>query len=77
MAEIEAQLPLSQDKRTTLQNQLIEFGTNITAYQKKSDEEKIDATANVKLYASGIRNSSDLNSRKNRYLALKNELNLA
>lgn len=76
MADIESQLPLSQDKRDVFRNQLVNFGVDITAYQKKSDEAKIGATENVKLYASGIRNSSDLSSRKNRYLALKNELDL-
>lgn len=33
-----------------------------------------DDNTNIVLYASGIRNSSDLNARKNRYSALKSEL---
>ena len=39
-----------------------------------SDDDKKSDNTNIVLYASGIRNSSDLNARKNRYSALKSEL---
>ncbi|WP_298019955.1 DUF262 domain-containing protein [uncultured Dysosmobacter sp.] len=74
MAEIESKLPLAQDKRDQLREKLLEFGNNISAYQKKIDDEKEDVQENVTLYASGIRNSSDLNARKNRFAALQKEL---
>lgn len=41
---------------------------------RKSDDDKKSDNTNIVLYASGIRNSSDLNARKNRYSALKSEL---
>ncbi len=74
MAERESNLPLAQDKRDQLREKLLEFGNNISAYQKKTDDEKEDAQENVIFYASGIRNSSDLNSRKNRFAALQKAL---
>lgn len=76
MSDAESKLPLAQDKRDTLREKLVDFGECINAYQKKSDEEKTEFSENVIQYASGIRNSSDLNARKNRYAALKNELSL-
>lgn len=75
LAENEENLPLAQDKRDHLREKLLSFGNSISAYQKKSDEEKTgEPQENVLLYASGIRNSSDLNSRKNRSIALQKEL---
>ena len=74
MADVEDKLPLSQDKRDKLRESLLNFGNDITAYQKRGDEEKESPSEHVLLYSSGIRNSSDLNSRKNRFAALKAEL---
>ena len=76
MAEIESVLPLSQDRRNGLREKLLSFGNSINAYQKKADDDKENTQENVFLYASGIRNSSDLNSRKNRFTALKEELSI-
>lgn len=67
-------LPLAQDGREALHEKLLAFGNGITSYQRKSDDDKKSDNTNIVLYASGIRNSSDLNARKNRYSALKSEL---
>ena len=75
MAENADKLPLSKDGRSELHDKLFGFGAEINANQKRSDEEPESQNSNVILYASGIRNSSDANARKNRFNALKNELN--
>lgn len=74
MADSESLLPLSRDKRTTLRDKLIVFGNSISAYQKHDGGDTSTIHPNVALYASGIRNSSDLNCRKHRFNALKAEL---
>ena len=74
LAEVQDSLPLAQDGREALHEKLLAFGNGITAYQRKSDDDKKSDNTNIVLYASGIRNSSDLNARKNRYSALKSEL---
>lgn len=76
MAKYEAQLPLSSDKRTLLQERLLKFGEEVTRCQKSmSSEEKYEGTnQNVINYSSGIRNSSDLGSRRIRDTALTEEL---
>ena len=74
LAEIQDSLPLSQDGRDALHEKLITFGSGITSYQRSADDDKKTDNPNIVLYASGIRNSSDLNARKNRYSALKTEL---
>lgn len=74
MAGAENALPFSQDKRDEIREKLLNFGSSVDIYQKQDDEGKNKAQENVRLYASGIRNSSDLNSRKNRFTALKREL---
>ena len=75
LAENADKLPLSKDGRSELHDKLFGFGAEINANQKRSDEEPESQNSNVILYASGIRNSSDANARKNRFNALKNELN--
>ena len=74
LAEVQDSLPLAQDGREALHEKLLAFGNGITSYQRKSDDDKKSDNTNIVLYASGIRNSSDLNARKNRYSALKSEL---
>lgn len=74
MADSETLLPLSQDNRVILRDKLIAFSNSVTAYQKREEGDKSQVHPNVVLYASGIRNSSDLNCRKNRFAALKAEL---
>ena len=74
LAEVQDSLPLAQDGRETLHEKLLAFGNGITSYQRRSDDDKKSDNTNIVLYASGIRNSSDLNARKNRYSALKSEL---
>ena len=71
LAEVQDSLPLAQDGREALHEKLLAFGNGITSYQRKSDDDKKSDNTNIVLYASGIRNSSDLNARKNRYSALK------
>lgn len=73
MASIEDKLPLTQNGRVKLHDKLIVFGDSITAYQGKNEEHQ-EQNENVVLYSTGIRNSSDLNSRRNRYNALMKEL---
>lgn len=67
-------LPLSKDGRSELHDKLSCFGAEINAYQKRSEDDPESQNSNVILYASGIRNSSDANARKNRFNALKNEV---
>jgi uncharacterized protein with ParB-like and HNH nuclease domain len=75
LAENADKLPLSKDGRSELHDKLSYFGAEINAYQKRSEDYPESQNSNVILYASGIRNSSDANARKNRFNALKNELN--
>lgn len=76
MAEHEDNIPFSKDKREKIRAKLLDFSSNLNRYQKKEDDNDT-YTDNIILYASGIRNSSDLNSRKNRFSALQQELALA
>lgn len=69
-------LPLASDRRELLRSKLLDFGNRVTEHQKTNDTEHTEVNENVLLYASGIRSSSDLNSRRNRYNALHAELNL-
>lgn len=74
LAENADKLPLSKDGRSELHDKLSSFGADINAYQKRSEDDPESQNSNVILYASGIRNSSDANARKNRFNALKNEV---
>lgn len=69
-------LPLSSDNRTALSDKLLAFGEEVTKCQKSTaSEEKYEGTnQNVTNYASGIRNSSDLGSRRIRDTSLKAEI---
>lgn len=71
LANKKADMPFSSDIRNRLSEFLIEFGKKVSSLQKG---EEIEATDNEKNYAAGIRNSSDLGSRKQRYIALENGL---
>lgn len=75
LAEQEKQFPLDSERRSRLENVLVSFSNAISIYQKSNaDEEEAPASKNVADYASGIRNSSDLGSRRIRFAALKSEL---
>lgn len=76
LANYSSCLPLSSDKREQLKEKLLSFGVEVTLCQKSaSSEEKYEGTnQNVINYASGIRNSSDLGSRRIRDTALKAEI---
>lgn len=75
LAEYSAQLPLSSDKRILLGERLYLFSKEVTICQKSSSEERYEGTnQNVINYASGIRNSSDLGSRRIRDTSLKAEI---
>lgn len=76
LAGYSSQLPLSSDKRERLKEKLISFSAEVSLCQKSSSsEEKYEGTnQNVINYASGIRNSSDLGSRRVRDTSLKAEI---
>lgn len=69
------QLPLSEEKRSGLYDDLIKFGKEVDMYQKTSSDkkERID-NENIVLYSNNIRASSDFGSRKRRDEALNNYL---
>lgn len=72
LSENSDQFPLTANQRVQLNEQLITFASEVNQYQKSSDDIKRKiSNQNVILYASGIRNSSDLGSRRNRATALK------
>lgn len=69
-------LPFTQDKRNEISTKLVKFSNDIIQFQKEETNgaDTSSWNQNIILYASGIRNSSDLNARKNRYNALTQEL---
>lgn len=75
LAERKDNLPLTQDGRDSVRNKLIEFSEKVTLYQKQDGTAKEETPAVVE-YASGIRNSSDLNSRRKRHSALVSYLEI-
>lgn len=66
--------PLNAEKRNMLREKLISFSDEITSVQKSSDDDIPCSNQNAISYASGIRNSSDLGSRRTRQTALISEL---
>jgi len=76
LAEKEDIFPLTQEGRITLKEKLISFSSAVNEFQKRDPDDAAPNNPNISLYASGIRNSSDLSSRKSRYSALKSELDL-
>lgn len=76
LAEKEDSLPLNAEQRLLLGNTLIDFAEEVTRYQKTSaaDKKYSGKNENVINYASGIRNSSDLGSRRVRLTSLQAEL---
>ena len=77
LASIKHAIPFSKDQRERLHFKLVQFGEEITAYQKSDEESPECQNKNVVTYASGIRNSSDLVARKNRFNALCSEIQIA
>ena len=69
-------LPLSKDKRMTANLKLNKFGENIKdRLASKTDEEGKKYSTTVNGYASGMRATTDLSSRRARFKALDEELN--
>lgn len=73
-ADEQDKIPFAQDIRNAICAKLSDFGEKITLCQRQGADAVPQDNPNVTLYASGVRNSSDLNSRKNRFKALKAEL---
>lgn len=69
LAEKADRLPLTNEGRIDVREKLINFSNRVTQYQKQDGSKKEEETYIVE-YASAIRNSSDLNSRKKRHAAL-------
>ena len=76
LAEKSSAFPLSADKREALRKRLTSFAQEVTLFQKTdaSEEKRSGMSQNVMNYASGIRNSSDLGSRRIRANSLCSEL---
>ena len=76
LSKYESQIPLSSNNRDILRERLLAFGEEVTFCQKSiASEQKYEGkNQNVINYASGIRNSSDLGSRRIRDTALTAEL---
>lgn len=74
LAQYSNKIPFSSDLRSKLAERLISFGENVTAIQKGRDD--ITPTENQVTYATGVRNSSDLGSRKQRFFSLDAEISL-
>lgn len=76
MSKYASQFPLNADKRTALGEKLVGFAEGVSLCQKSiaSDEKYTGDNQNILNYASGIRNSADLGSRKIRQDALNDEL---
>lgn len=68
------ELPLAKDKRQEASRKLIDFGMNLKSKLASKTEEDIKYTSNINEYASGMRATTDLSSRKARFNALNNEL---
>lgn len=67
--------PLSSDKRIALGEKLRQFSCLVNELQNtKETETQKEFSANIIMYASGVRNSSDLASRRDRHNSLKNEI---
>jgi len=75
LAQKAESFPLNSEKRDLLRDKLISFSEEISRVQKSSDDEKYKSeNLNANNYATGIRNSSDLGSRRIRQNALLEEL---
>lgn len=70
LAEHVDSMPLEKEKIEAMHDQLIQFGEQVTINQRQDDETGVASEPMVVEYCSGIRNSSDLNSRKKRHMAL-------
>jgi len=75
LAEKADLLPLSNDGRAEVRAKLLDFSNRVTHYQKQDGTIKEEESSIVE-YASAIRNSSDLNSRKKRHIALSTFLGI-
>lgn len=68
-------LPLSRDKRVMMKERLIQFNDQIKKRLTTSnDDPTVSFPKNVEDYVKGMRATTDLSSRKNRNIALENEL---
>ena len=68
-------LPLSKDRRILMKEKLIQFSDQIKQRLTTSnDDPTMSFSKNVEDYVKGMRATTDLSSRKNRIMALENEL---
>ena len=76
-AEHKDSLPLSSDKRIECKAVLEKFGSEIDYFVKTNKDEliEIELSDNVSTYGKGIRATTDLSSRKARFVGLDTELN--
>lgn len=75
LADREGDLPFSKDDRVAISNKLVEFSNTINLYQKNMEyRATVDSNSSLAKYCNGIRNSSDLKSRKDRFDALNEQL---
>jgi hypothetical protein len=74
MFEHRAQLPLAKDIRDKGNKILVGFGEKIDQFVKAEQKDQTRFPINVRDYASGIRASTDLGSRKRRQSALEKEM---
>lgn len=76
LAQYYEKMPFSSNVREELKDKLEDFGAKVTALQKaiREDTESSEKDSNVSNFASGIRASTDLGSRKQRFESLDNAL---
>ncbi|HBZ34846.1 MAG TPA: hypothetical protein DEO33_00220 [Rikenellaceae bacterium] len=74
LIEHNGQLPLAKDRRDIAQNILLEFGNEVDQFVRAEQKEQSKFSVDVKEYASGIRASTDLASRKRRQSTLEHVL---
>lgn len=75
MAEFYDRVPLSSDMRTLLGDKLRRFSALVNEVQSPKEIQTFEEfSENILVYATGVRNSSDLASRKYRHNSLKNEI---
>jgi len=72
LAQYKDKIPFSSDFRDSISKKLLEFGESVSLILKGKDG--ISPSESEKKYAAGVRNSSDLGSRKQRFAALNAEI---
>ncbi|WP_327408943.1 DUF262 domain-containing protein [Streptomyces sp. NBC_01281] len=67
-------IPFDKDERQRIQDALVEFSASVKNVQSLADADLGEADVLARAYARGVRNSSDLGSRRLRIAALKERL---